>query len=85
MKTELEKAAERLQKDKYGIFISKDADVKGQLVIDTARAAFLSGMTEGAKYQSERMYSEEEVLNIIVDCDGSLTQAKKWFEQFKKK
>jgi len=32
-----------------------------------------------------RMYSEEEVLNIIVDCDGSLTQAKKWFEQFKKK
>ena len=39
----------------------------------------------GAKWQAERMYSGEEVLNIIVDCDGSLTQAKKWFEQFKKK
>jgi ATP-dependent protease HslVU (ClpYQ) peptidase subunit len=43
------------------------------------------GVQLGAKWQAERMYSEEEVLNIIVDCDGSLTQAKKWFEQFKKK
>jgi hypothetical protein len=42
----------------------------------------------GAKWQQEqdkKLYSEEEVLNIIVDCDGSLTQAKKWFKQFKKK
>jgi len=38
-----------------------------------------------ANYQTERMYSEEEVLNIIADCDGSVAQAKKWFEQFKKK
>jgi hypothetical protein len=38
-----------------------------------------------ANYQAERMYSEEEVLNIIADCDGSVAQAKKWFEQFKKK
>jgi hypothetical protein len=37
------------------------------------------------KLQSKRMYSEEEVLNIIADCDGSVAQAKKWFEQFKKK
>jgi hypothetical protein len=35
--------------------------------------------------QQERSYSEEEVLNIIADCDGSVTQAKKWFEQFKNK
>jgi hypothetical protein len=55
-----EEVAERLQKDKYGIFISKDADVKGQLVIDTAKAAFKSGMIEGAKWQQERSYSEEE-------------------------
>ena len=40
---------------------------------------------DGAKWQAERMYSEEEVLNIIADCDGSVTQAKKWFEQIKKK
>jgi hypothetical protein len=54
-KETLEEATERLQKDKYGIFISKDADVKGQLVIDTANAAFLSGMIEGAKWQQEQM------------------------------
>jgi len=82
----LEEAAERLQKDKYGIFISKDAEVKGQLVIDTARAAFLSGMTEGAKWQADRMYSEEDMekafqngLNRSFDSDFD-----RWFEQFKK-
>ena len=53
-KETLEEVAERLQKDKYGIFISKDADVKGQLVIDTGNAAFLSGMIEGAKWQQEQ-------------------------------
>jgi hypothetical protein len=61
----LEEAAERLQKDKYGIFISKDADVKGQFVIDTAKAAFLSKMIEGAKWQQERMYSEKEVKELF--------------------
>ena len=87
MKTELEEAAERLQKDKYGIFISKEADVKGQLVIDTAKAAFLSGMIEGAKWQQERMYSEEDMeeaftngLNRSFDSDFD-----RWLEQFKKK
>lgn len=35
--------------------------------------------------QAERMYSEEEVLEIVSNCDGSISQAKKWFEQFKKK
>jgi len=32
MKETLEEVGERLQKDKYGIFISKDADVKGQVL-----------------------------------------------------
>jgi hypothetical protein len=85
----LEEAAERLQKDKYGIFISKDADVKGQLVIDTARAAFLSGMTEGANWQQESMYSEEEVLEILFELycnsDTDKEEVEEWFEQFKKK
>ena len=61
----LEEVAERLQKDKYGIFISKDAEVKGQLVINTTRAAFLSGMIEGAKWQAERGYSEEDMRKAI--------------------
>ena len=101
MKTELEEAAERLQKDKYGIFISKEADVKGQLVIDTAKAAFLSGMIEGAKWQQERMYSEEDMEKAFkvgfsngfasdVLSTEKLQKEKErlfceWFEQFKKK
>lgn len=60
----LEEAAKRLRKDKYGIFISKDANVKGQLVIDTANAAFLSGMNEGAKWQQGRMYNEEDIIEF---------------------
>jgi len=68
----LEEAAERLQKDKYGIFISKDADVKGQLVIDTAKAAFLSGMKEGAKWQAERMYSEEDLKKAFQDGQDNM-------------
>ena len=92
-KETLEEAAERLQKDKYGIFISKDADVKGQLVINTARAAFLSGMKEGANWQAERMYSEDEVIEILYKREKYTSQSpetdwfsiSKWFEQFKKK
>jgi hypothetical protein len=86
----LEEAAQRLQKDKYGIFISKDADVKGQLVIYTGKTAFLSGMIEGAKWKQERSYSEEEVLEIIRQYafeEHLITSSKPdiWFEQFKKK
>ena len=94
-KETLEEATDRLQKDKYGIFISKDIDVKGQLVIDTAKAAFKSGMIEGAEWQQERMYSEEEVKNIVeevrwqVPATGNPREFTKnfdkWFEQFKKK
>jgi len=94
-KETLEEVAERLQKDKYGIFISKDADVKGQLVINTARAAFLSGMKEGAKWQTERMYSEEEVVELFKqykeyfgiyrNMQISNAEFNKWFEQFKRK
>jgi len=70
-KETLEEAAERVAKLKYG------ATIYGLERVNAFK--------EGAKWQAERMYSEEEVLNIIADCDGSVTQAKKWFEQFKKK
>jgi len=90
MSKELEEAAKRLQKDKYGIFISKDADVKGQLVINTARAAFLSGMKEGANYQAEKMYSEQiELINWLQQSLTSKkfysTDAEDLIEQLKKK
>jgi hypothetical protein len=83
----IEKAAERLQKDKYGIFISKDSDVKGQLVIDTAKAAFNSGMIEGAKYQAKRMYNEEDLKSAFFNGGNmkDMEEFKHWFEQIKKK
>jgi hypothetical protein len=42
----------------------------------------------GAKWQAERMYSEEEVLELLLSRPGPyLTdeEIKEWFEQFKKK
>jgi len=46
---------------------------------------------EGAKWQSERMYSEEEVIDLLQEMndwptifDGRI-DIKEWFEQFKKK
>jgi hypothetical protein len=49
--------------------------------------------TKGAKWQSERMYSEEEVLQMYKDYEAyviktpitEVIEFSKWFEQFKKK
>jgi len=49
--------------------------------------------TEGAKWQQERSYSEEEVLVLLqdiqaqvgIDYNDNFMFADKWFEQFKKK
>jgi hypothetical protein len=49
------------------------------------------GLYEGAKWQAERMYSEEEVLIILDKFLTSMIKGEKtgllkqWFEQFKKK
>jgi hypothetical protein len=91
-KKTLEEVAERLQKDKYGIFISKDADVKGQFVIDTAKAAFSSGMKEGAKWQQEQdnKYNEEDIRIMLRELSSDLYEIdplhslEEWFEQYKK-
>jgi hypothetical protein len=45
---------------------------------------------EGGKWQAERMYSYEEVLNILYKHTEDMLAGKKvtldeWFEQFKKK
>jgi hypothetical protein len=49
---------------------------------------------QGAKWQAQRMYSEEEVLNLLYERESELNthnsifdyqDAKEWFEQFKKK
>lgn len=51
------------------------------------------GFKRGAKWQQERMYSEEEVLELLIKFDyyptmykgNSIEEINKWFEQFKKK
>ena len=51
------------------------------------------GVIEGAKWQQERMYSEEEVVNILIKAYIDIQKRKisnqavlaSWFEQFKKK
>jgi hypothetical protein len=48
------------------------------------------GFIEGAKWQEERMYSEEEVYHILCEHTAELFKGSKltlteWFEQFKKK
>jgi hypothetical protein len=45
------------------------------------RAAFI----KGAKWQQERMYSQQEVLEIVLEYyDFKPKDPIKWFEQFKK-
>ena len=47
------------------------------------------GFIDGAKYQAKRMYSEEEVLDLLKkfyqDDNNFNGTIKEWFEQFKKK
>jgi hypothetical protein len=53
----------------------------------------ITGVLIGAKWQAERMYSEEEVYNllynlaceVVKDYDYTPKKLDKWFEQFKKK
>ena len=54
---------------------------------------FIIGFGFGAKWQQERMYSEEEVVNILIKAYEDIGKRKipnqvvlaSWFEQFKKK
>ena len=50
---------------------------------------FKLGFMKGAKYVTEKMYSEEEVLKLLIAFSDDRTFLKKnvavkWFEQFKK-
>jgi len=73
----LEEAAERLSKD--------------NLVTPYEKPSFKNGFIEGAKWQADRMYSEEdmqEYAEFCIRCDREglpCIVVKDWFEQFKKK
>ena len=84
MKETVEEAAER-------IYPTPNPYIMG---IDLGNSMRREAFKEGAKWQAERMYSEEEVLTIIdkyqVECQfkyntGTVPDGREWFEQFKKK
>ena len=62
------------------------------------KSTFLNGFEKGAKWQQERMYSEEEVKQMLIECCGEVScedgvlmgktpvELFKWIDQkFKKK
>ncbi len=54
------------------------------------RISYVKGFVDGAKWQQERSYSEEEVYNILVEHTIELFKREpktldEWFKQFKKK
>ncbi len=67
-------------------YSERHQDVSGNLGKYLVSAVF----QDGAKWQQERMYSEEEVKQIIEATlieysDFVLADIQEWFEQFKKK
>jgi hypothetical protein len=59
-------------------------------ILDPMRFDFVCGFTAGAKWQAEKMYSEEEVFSIIdkafhMYASSHRHDAKEWFEKCKKK
>jgi hypothetical protein len=82
----LEEAAERLYP------ISKGGSMWMPSADDCNKANKQEGFIQGAKWQEERMYSEEEVKRICSkawlktpNTPNMLEEFDKWFEQFKKK
>ena len=46
------------------------------------------GFQKGAKWQAERMYSEEETIQLLIKFNQEIQEVENvrdWFEQFKKK
>ena len=50
--------------------------------------SFFIGFRDGAKWQSEKMYSEEEVIQLLIKFNQEIQEVEDirgWFEQFKNK
>jgi hypothetical protein len=89
-KETLEEAAERYCEKVWGGY--KDDVFKHDDIITDSTLSEISktDFIAGAKWQQERMYSEEEVKQIIETTlieysDFVLADIPEWFEQFKKK
>jgi len=68
----LEEAAYRLSAEKF----------------EPKHIGFMLGVIEGAKWQAERTYSEEEAIQLLIKFNQEIQEVEDvrgWFEQFKKK
>ena len=96
-KETLEQAAERLfpnKMEEYDIFLMGATWQKDQYTIEEQHIerslgelekAYIKGFNEGAAWKAERMYSEEEVIEILLNFRGENPRyIEDWFNQFKK-
>ena len=61
---------------------------KTHSVYETGQDDFYQGFIAGAKWQQERMYSEEETIQLLIKFNQEIQEVEDvriWFEQFKKK
>jgi hypothetical protein len=86
----LQEAAEKLAKESFSVTFKKfpyGGKLSNEVIIEALTIFF----KEGAKWQQERSYSEEEVLEILCkshNAENTSIKANmfnKWFENFKKK
>lgn len=60
-------------------------NIKNKYPVIPNDITWIQGFIEGAKWQAERMYSEEEVFEMMSKCPYILpTDIKNWYEKFKK-
>jgi hypothetical protein len=64
--------------------------VTWELILEVLKIGVLTGHKFGSKWQAERMYSEEEVLDILYKhtedmFKGTRLTLTEWFEEVKKK
>jgi len=93
----LEEAADKTLQDEINYWYEKTGSLTSE---DIVRRAYSLGITTGAKWQAERMYSEEDMIEFgfstycyISELMGvpfnliseNRLNAEEWFEQFKKK
>ena len=80
--------AKELFKEIYGEY---PKTIEGNQQHELIVATLQKGMVCGAKWQQEKSYSEEEVLDLLFDFQihrndlENCVEAREWFEQFKKK
>jgi hypothetical protein len=74
------------EREPYWDLVDKKAEQNNTIDLD----AYAKGVQDGAKWQAKRMYSEEEVIELIKKAvyqkqnAWKVGELDKWFEQFKK-